>query len=163
MLELACILKSLILIPDSSPPPLRQAMLLDLIAELHIGIAMCSNQDTTAQECLTEDHVSIPFFPFSSFFIRLIDYFRVRSGGILPPLSTSVVHGFHLQTRTLRGKPSYHGSIEERRRLLPFGRNIAAELLKDPRTHKTAAPILLHPDLHKRNMSPKMTLQLSQV
>lgn len=49
-------------------------------------------------------------------------------------------------------KLSYYGSIEEHRRLLTLGRAIAAELVKDSRIKLPAAPILLHPDVHKRNI-----------
>ena len=36
--------------------------------------------------------------------------------------------------------------------MLNFGRDIALELIKDPQIQKAAVPILLHPDLHKRNV-----------
>ena len=36
--------------------------------------------------------------------------------------------------------------------MLHFGRDVASELIKDPQIRKAAAPILLHPDLHKRNI-----------
>ncbi|KAL8993080.1 MAG: hypothetical protein Q9169_006615, partial [Polycauliona sp. 2 TL-2023] len=50
------------------------------------------------------------------------------------------------------GKPSYHGTVTEHRRLLDSGRDMASELIKDPRVQKAATPILLHHDLHKRNI-----------
>ena len=49
-------------------------------------------------------------------------------------------------------KPIYHGAAAEHIRLLNFGRDIACRLLEDPRTQRAAAPILLHPDLNKRNI-----------
>ena len=52
----------------------------------------------------------------------------------------------------LNEKPSYHGAVTEHIRLLNFGRNVASELVKDPQIREAAAPILLHQDLHKRNI-----------
>ncbi|KAL9005133.1 MAG: hypothetical protein Q9188_002074 [Gyalolechia gomerana] len=59
----------------------------------------------------------------------------------LPPVDTSG-----------NEKPSYHGAIAEHRRLLDFSRDVASKLIEDPRIQRAAAPILLHPDLHKRNI-----------
>ena len=53
---------------------------------------------------------------------------------------------------TISGKPPYHGSVTEHIRLLNFGRDVASELIKDPDIQNAAAPILLHQDLHKRNI-----------
>ena len=49
-------------------------------------------------------------------------------------------------------KPSYHGAIAEHIRLLNFSRDVASKLIEDPQIQKAAAPILLHQDLHKRNI-----------
>ena len=49
-------------------------------------------------------------------------------------------------------KPPYHGAVKEHVRLLNSSRDIAFELIKDPRIQKAAVPILLHHDLHKRNI-----------
>ena len=48
-------------------------------------------------------------------------------------------------------KPPYHGSVAEHIRLLNFSRDVAFELIKNPQIQKAAVPILLYPDLHKRN------------
>ncbi len=53
---------------------------------------------------------------------------------------------------TVYKTPSYHGAVAEHIRLLNSGRDVASELIKDPRIQKAAAPILLHQDLHKRNI-----------
>lgn len=49
-------------------------------------------------------------------------------------------------------KPSYHGVVAEHSRLLKFSRDVASKLIEDPRVQKAATPILLHQDLHKRNV-----------
>ncbi|KAL8829820.1 MAG: hypothetical protein Q9170_005999, partial [Blastenia crenularia] len=59
----------------------------------------------------------------------------------LPPTDASV-----------NEKPSLHGAVAEHIRLLNFGRDVASALIEDPRIRKAAAPILLHHDLHKRNI-----------
>lgn len=53
---------------------------------------------------------------------------------------------------TANRKPPYHGTIAEHVRLSNFGRRVASKLIKDSRIQKAAAPILLHQDLHKRNI-----------
>ena len=49
-------------------------------------------------------------------------------------------------------KPSYHGAVAEHIRLLDFSRDVASKLIEDPRIKGAAIPILLHQDLHKRNI-----------
>lgn len=51
-----------------------------------------------------------------------------------------------------QNRPAYHGSIEAHLRLLQSGRAVIKQMAKDPRILDTAEPILLHPDLHKRNI-----------
>lgn len=47
---------------------------------------------------------------------------------------------------------SYDGSVNEHHRLLEFGRAVIKKMSEDQRIQNTAAPTLLHPDLHKRNI-----------
>ena len=49
-------------------------------------------------------------------------------------------------------KPFYHGAVAEHIRLLNFSREVACKLVEDPRTQRAATPILVHQDLHKRNI-----------
>ncbi|KAL8671287.1 MAG: hypothetical protein Q9168_004208 [Polycauliona sp. 1 TL-2023] len=49
-------------------------------------------------------------------------------------------------------KPSYYGAITEHLHLLNSGRDVISELIKDLQVQKAATPILLHHDLHKRNI-----------
>lgn len=48
--------------------------------------------------------------------------------------------------------PSYPGAVTKHLGLLNFGRDVASELIKDPRIQEAADPALLHNDLHKRNI-----------
>ncbi|KAI4157290.1 MAG: hypothetical protein LQ342_008408 [Letrouitia transgressa] len=78
-----------------------------------------------------------PWFDPAAYCSALIDVGVSR----LPPMDASV-----------NEKPSFHGAVAEHIRLLSFGRDVASELIEDPRIKKAAAPILLHHDLHKRNI-----------
>lgn len=49
-------------------------------------------------------------------------------------------------------RPRYHGSPTEHIRLLYSGRAVLDQMCQDERIQKAAAPTLLHPDLHKRNV-----------
>ncbi|KAL8676768.1 MAG: hypothetical protein Q9186_006749 [Xanthomendoza sp. 1 TL-2023] len=49
-------------------------------------------------------------------------------------------------------KPFYHGANAEHVRLMNFSRDVGSKLIEDSRIQTAAAPILLHPDLHKRNI-----------
>ncbi|KAL8859337.1 MAG: hypothetical protein Q9178_004275 [Gyalolechia marmorata] len=78
-----------------------------------------------------------PWFDPAAYCSALIDVGVSR----LPPVDTSV-----------NEKPSYHGAVVEHIRLLNFGRDVASKLIEDARIQRAAAPILLHQDLHKRNI-----------
>jgi hypothetical protein len=52
----------------------------------------------------------------------------------------------------LHSRPCYHGSVEAHLRLLESGRAVIKQMSRDPRIRDAAAPMLLHPDLHKRNI-----------
>ena len=49
-------------------------------------------------------------------------------------------------------RPHYYGSVEEHLRLLVCGRAVIKKMSEDSRIRDAAAPTLLHPDLHKRNI-----------
>lgn len=51
-----------------------------------------------------------------------------------------------------KGGHSYHGSVNEHHRLLEFGRAVIKKMSEDRRIQNTVAPMLQHPDLHKRNI-----------
>ncbi len=76
-------------------------------------------------------------FDLATYCSALIDV----GGSRLPPMDAAV-----------NDKSSYHGAISEHKRLLNFGRDVASRLIEDSRVQKAAAPILLHQDLHKRNI-----------
>jgi hypothetical protein len=46
----------------------------------------------------------------------------------------------------------YHGSIEDHVRLLNISQQVMQRLIEDARIQKSAAPTLVHPDFHKRNI-----------
>ncbi|KAL8888454.1 MAG: hypothetical protein Q9215_004132 [Flavoplaca cf. flavocitrina] len=52
----------------------------------------------------------------------------------------------------MNAKTSYYGVVAEHNRLLKFSRDVASKLIEDSRVQKAATPILLHQDLHKRNI-----------
>jgi len=52
----------------------------------------------------------------------------------------------------LHHRPRYHGSVEEHFSLLESGRAVLKEMARDSRIQHAAAPTLLYPDLHKRNI-----------
>ncbi|KAL8913538.1 MAG: hypothetical protein Q9172_007260 [Xanthocarpia lactea] len=54
--------------------------------------------------------------------------------------------------RTLPESPHLNESVATHTRLLSFGRDVIHTLSEDPRIRATAAPTLLHADLHKRNI-----------
>ncbi|KAI4098433.1 MAG: hypothetical protein LQ339_006404 [Xanthoria mediterranea] len=78
-----------------------------------------------------------PWFDLATYCSALIDVGVTR----LPPIDAAV-----------NEKPSYHGAVAEHKRLLSFGRDVASRLIEDSQVQKAAAPILLHQDLHKRNI-----------
>jgi len=49
-------------------------------------------------------------------------------------------------------QPRCHGTVEEHLRLLESGRVVLQKMAADPRIKDASTPILLHPDLHKRNI-----------
>lgn len=48
--------------------------------------------------------------------------------------------------------PSCHGSISQHLTLLEQSERVLANVIKDPKIQSISAPLLLHPDLHKRNV-----------
>ncbi|KAL9030952.1 MAG: hypothetical protein Q9196_000973 [Gyalolechia fulgens] len=78
-----------------------------------------------------------PWVDLAAYCSALIDVGVSR----LPPVDPSV-----------NEKPSYHGAVAEHINLLKYGRDVASKLIEDPRIQRAAAPILLHQDLHKRNI-----------
>jgi hypothetical protein len=49
-------------------------------------------------------------------------------------------------------RPIYHGSVQRHLDLLQKGRTVLKHMCEDPRIQGLATPMLLHPDLHKRNI-----------
>lgn len=128
-------------------------MLLDLIAELHTGIARLASQDITAQQSPTGDHVTVPIsFYLSSNLSSLQFTAGFDPGAFCSALIDVGVSRLPPTDASVNKKPPYHGAVAEHIRLLNFGRDVASELINNPRIQKAAAPILLHHDLHKRNI-----------
>ncbi|KAL8804028.1 MAG: hypothetical protein Q9182_002819 [Xanthomendoza sp. 2 TL-2023] len=78
-----------------------------------------------------------PWFDLAAYCAALIDVGMSR----LPPANA-----------TANNKPSFHGAVAEHIRLLKFGGEVASKLIENPQVQRAAAPLLLHPDLHKRNI-----------
>ncbi|POS71338.1 hypothetical protein DHEL01_v210271 [Diaporthe helianthi] len=55
-------------------------------------------------------------------------------------------------SQTPRGRADFRGSVEANMELLTRGAVVLEALSRDPRIEKVSAPLLLHPDLHKRNI-----------